>query len=346
MIFFSIDQTTAPEIPLKKGFAIGIWVTIAIVSVISNVLVMHVVRANPHMRTTTNYLIVNMAVGDLLETVQSTIIVISFIEDGVQMIVKGDGILDRIMCSLQGGLFFTFMFSSIFSLVVITFDRFLAVTSPIRYKNHSSWAKYTIPVIWAVALAIPANYAINNVQLCSISGMTYCIPRQSTFDAILIVSLGFALPHAVIVVLYMVIAYKLWTRRVPGEQTQQSNAQTPAQRVARKVTRMTVSILVAFDVSWSPVFLGCVFPIMYQGFNNDSTMFYLGSKLLMISNGTINALIYAIFNENFRNAFKMTLCNNRLVSAMRNVKSKVKSNRRHSGRVSMATKEDVLTTID
>lgn len=199
------------------------------------------------------------------------------------------------------------MMCSMYSLAVITFDRFMAVTRPLKHKHHSSWTKFAIPAIWVAAIAIPAHYAVVHVRFCDIFGSFYCTPNKSPDDAFLILFLGFALPHLLIFILYVAIAHKLCTRKIPGEPSRDANAygQAAAKQVARKVTCMIVCILVAFEISWSPLFLGYIFPYLYNK-KEASYGNLLFSKALMISNGIFNTLIYAVFNENFRRVFKKT----------------------------------------
>ncbi|XP_028512803.1 neuropeptide FF receptor 2-like [Exaiptasia diaphana] len=203
----------------------------------------------------------------------------------------------------------------------------MAVTFPLKYKGSSSWSKYTIPTIWMASIAVPGHYAVSKTKFCPIEGKFYCIPMPSPVDAILIISLGFGLAHVIIIALYMAIAYKLWTRRIPGEQAAKESGHTSAQKVARKVTQMIICIILAFEISWTPMFIGYVLPVLLTG-SVDAHDFirFFGFKMLMISNGISNFAIYAVFNENYRRAFKETLSCKTLGKIFENVKTKANSN--------------------
>ena len=280
--------------------------SVAIVAVLCNILIILVISLNSHMRTTTNYLILNMAVGDLVSTVIGTSWTVKYVQTGSEW--NGDDIFGEfIWCKLGCPLYYICMLCSIYSLVVITFDRFLAVTRPFQYKHYSSWTKYAIPGIWVASAAVPMHLAMEKMIFCKINGKNYCITKKSQFDGILLLSLGFILPHVIIIILYMVVAYKVWKRRIPGKHSEEVESQPSSNQVARKVTRMIISILVAFQVSWGPVFYGYVFPYLYVTDEKQSYANTFWFKILMISNGILNAIIYAIFNENFRCAFKEVL---------------------------------------
>ena len=64
-------------------------VIISMVSILSNALIIHVVRMNSHMRTTTNYFIVNMACGDLVSTISTTATMMYIIDIGFLWNIAG-----------------------------------------------------------------------------------------------------------------------------------------------------------------------------------------------------------------------------------------------------------------
>jgi len=315
------DGIRFPQIESShKQLRMGIWLTVAFAALFCNILIIHVVRANSHMHTTTNYLIANMAFCDIIGIALTTGGTVSVLESG--WIWKGDafrGNIGLILCTVVHHLMYIISFCSIYSLVMITFDRFLAVTRPLKYQNRASWTKYVIPGIWLVSIAIPANYSINKMVICEIDNTSFCFGAKSPTDAIFFMVFSIAIPHVVMVIFYIVIAYKLCTRRVPGEHTQETNGQTAAQKVARKVTLMIIFILVAFEITWFPVFIQQNFKyIHHQPGTFDEDIFF-ASSVLMISNGIFNSLIYAIFNENFRNAFLETLRWRFIKSTMQNI---------------------------
>jgi hypothetical protein len=123
------------------------------------------------------------------------------------------------------------------------------------------------------------------------------------------------------------IAYKLCTRRVPGEQ-RDAQRQNDAQQTAKKVTRMIVCIFLAFYFSWVPLYLTLFIPYFYPKLSNSYFLFCCEviSPIIMISNGLSNALIYATFNENFRLAFKTALGIERLTGVCRSFRKRFKRN--------------------
>jgi hypothetical protein len=187
----------------------------------------------------------------------------------------------------------------------------MAVSRPLKYKYCSWWTKYILPAVWIASLALPILAGVSNMNIKDDifpNNKTYCISNDNIKYGFVTLSVGFFLPQVVIVTLYSMIAYKLWTRRVPGEQ-RDAQRQNDAQQTAKKVTRMIVCVLFAFEICWAPVFLFCMAQsyISFQNLSDLRPLLSLIFGLISLSNGSFNALIYAVFNKNFRGAFKTAL---------------------------------------
>lgn len=118
-------------------------------------MIIHCVRVNSHMHTTTNYFIVNMAVADIIVTISS----IPFITKIVLVGLAWFKVLGSISCKFNITCQFTIVFCSIFSLVVITIDRYMAVSRPLKYQSNRPSTRYLIFLTWVLA--------IYRVSLCS-----------------------------------------------------------------------------------------------------------------------------------------------------------------------------------
>ncbi|XP_021924277.1 allatostatin-A receptor-like [Zootermopsis nevadensis] len=122
-----IQKTVAIVVPLLFGL-------IVLVGLIGNALVVLVVAANQQMRSTTNLLIINLAVADLLFIVfcvpfTATDYVLPFWPFG------------DIWCKIVQYLIVVTAYASVYTLVLMSLDRFLAVVHPITsmsnlYESH------------------------------------------------------------------------------------------------------------------------------------------------------------------------------------------------------------------
>jgi hypothetical protein len=147
-------------------------------------------------------------------------------------------------------------------------------------------------------------------------------------DQIIIVCFGYLLPHVVMVILYSMIAYKLWTRQVPGEQ-RDAQRQNVAQQTAKKVTRMILCVLLVFELCWLPLFvMRFMNPFSlskhFHFIRNHYAVIVAVVTITAMSNGIFNAVLYATFNENFRRAFKSALQFERISICCRKFSNRVR----------------------
>ncbi|CAH2241619.1 dopamine D2-like receptor [Pararge aegeria] len=166
-----------------------------LLTLFGNVLVILSVARERSLQTATNYFIVSLAVADLLVAV----VVMPF---GVYYLFNGVWGLPALVCDCYIAIDVTCSTSSIFNLVAISVDRYIAVTQPIKYAKHKSNARVwvMIAVAWSVSGAIgsPVVLGLNNTPDRS--------PDQCLFnntDYVIYSSLGsFYIPCIIMMFLY------------------------------------------------------------------------------------------------------------------------------------------------
>ncbi|XP_034832728.1 dopamine D2-like receptor [Maniola hyperantus] len=166
-----------------------------LLTLFGNVLVIISVARERSLQTATNYFIVSLAVADLLVAV----VVMPF---GVYYLFNGVWGLPPVVCDCYIAIDVTCSTSSIFNLVAISVDRYIAVTQPIKYAKHKSNARVwvMIAVAWLVSGAIgsPVVLGLNNTPDRS--------PNQCLFnstDYVIYSSLGsFYIPCFIMMFLY------------------------------------------------------------------------------------------------------------------------------------------------
>ncbi|XP_048483405.1 dopamine D2-like receptor [Plutella xylostella] len=167
-----------------------------LLTLFGNVLVIMSVTRERSLQTATNYFIVSLAVADLLVAV----VVMPF---GVYYLFNGMSWgLPALVCDCYIAMDVTCSTSSIFNLVAISVDRFIAVTQPIKYAKHKSKGRVwsMIVVAWLVSGAIGSPIAL---------GLNYTpdrVPDQCLFnsrDYVIFSSLGsFYIPCVIMCALY------------------------------------------------------------------------------------------------------------------------------------------------
>lgn len=254
-----------------------------------------------------------MAVADLLLTVWNMPSTTASFLSPTQNWIAGD--LGIALCKLIPFIQSLSVGSTVLNMTAIAIDRFFAVVFPLRRYVTFSVAYVMMAVIWLIALAIssPMLYAMNVVEIEN--GPRHCIetwqlPAGKTSTApqdftVVLFLFFYAIPLLVMSVLYSVIVYKLWIRKVPGQRSAANEQQ--ADKSKKKVLRMLLVVVIVFAVCWLPIYISqfiyfyvdpCVpVPLWYTGF-------FLGH-----ANSAISPILYVLFNENYRKGFRdLLLC--------------------------------------
>ena len=88
-------------------------------------------------------------------------------------------------------------------------------------------------------------------------------------------------------ILYSCVIYKLWVRKVPGNQTSENQQRSNKSR--KKVLKMLLAVVILFAVCWFPVYI-------------TQFIWFLGH-----ANSVIDPVIYGIFNSDFPKGFRNVL---------------------------------------
>ena len=271
-----------------------------------NSLVIYVITKNRSMRTSTNCLIMNLAICDLLITALQTPLFIKNLHIGDTWF---GGTLGNVTCKIQSFVVSLLLFCSIFNLVAIAIDRYLAVTRPLRYKLSSKWVvKIGIPTMWLISTLFSVKAALTPKALYGDEKRPECESEGSPLEVYLSLCC-LLVSFIVLILLYSIICYRLWRRNIPGEVS--NNQQALAIRTARKVTVLMISVVIVFFVSWAPVFIIMLLDLI-QVRSRDTSFFMYHPALfavtfwLILNSSACNPCLYFIFIESFRQSLKST----------------------------------------
>ena len=208
--------------------------------------------------------------------------------------------------------------ASINTLILISFDRYLKISKPLRYKSVMTTHKslVMISIIWLISAAnvIFAMFSYNGSRGIYVSncGCFNENPVLFTFYAVF----AFFLPTVVIIIIYirvLVIAHRRRNRsrieQLAG--TNQVESQSATFYKDLKNVRMTAIVVGAFIFCWGPFFISQVFRIYHP----QAVKFILQSvvardlfrAILPIMNSVCNPFIYACYDIKYREAFKCML---------------------------------------
>lgn len=291
---------------------------VMLLSLTGNVLVILIVYKNRTMQTTVNYLIVNMAFSDLLQsTIAVPVQIVNLFAGSDRWLL--DGNIGKFFCKCVPFLLDISVGVSILSLVLIAFDRFLGVVYPMRASAISKrMHSVNLALTWIISMAFHSPYFFA-FKLVNQSGTTKCIyswePLQDSLKSeeifFLVTSTSlFIFPLILLSILYSTILIKLKRQKTPG-----NNSFRNKKRVAkrnRNVLRMVLAVVIIFALCWLPInILGYISRYVWARYNSAPCQLqsYVDWALFIAySNACLTPSLYFLFSENYRQGLKQLVC--------------------------------------
>ncbi|XP_020603112.1 substance-P receptor-like [Orbicella faveolata] len=288
--------------------------SILLVSLAGNTAIGITVYKTKTMRKPINFLILSMAMSDLLYPIFLIPMSIQGLYTDSWLIV---GPLGQALCKLVFFLTHASGLVSILSMVLIAVDRFGAVVFPLRSPPISSkLCPFFILTTWIIAMAVFSPYLFarklveyperlecgmhwNEVFAETLSFQNYFVSFSVVFIFI---------PLVLIAILYIIIFLKLKSRKIPGEQSANTEAGQRRQR-KRNVLKMAIAIVLGFAICWLPFVIMCLLVFFASDVLMSCDLRYFNSfVVLMVSaNCAINPCICFIFSSNYREGLKNLL---------------------------------------
>ncbi|XP_057179327.1 D(3) dopamine receptor isoform X2 [Triplophysa rosa] len=190
----------------KRNYYAMLYSLLILAIVFGNVLVCMAVVRERSLQTTTNYLVVSLAVADLL--VASLVMPWAVYLE----VVGGAWLFSRLYCNVFVTLDVMMCTASILNLCAISIDRYTAVVMPVLYNTtHSSRKRVSVMIatVWVLAFAVscPLLFGFNTTDdptVCSISNPDFVI-----YSSVV----SFYLPFIVTLLVYVRIYIFLRRRR-------------------------------------------------------------------------------------------------------------------------------------
>lgn len=310
------------------------YVLLIIVALTGNSLIGLIVFKTKSMRKTINYLVVNMAMSDLLLPIFAFSRIMADLYVGHWLI---GGPFGMALCKLVYFIQDVSTAVSVQSLILIAVDRFGAVVFPFRPPLISSrLCPYYILATWIIGMAFHCPYFFAR-QLMSIKGKTYCVLLwndafgENSSLSLYFVSMFLILvvvPFSVMTILYSVIIVKVKSQKMPsGENVNTREQDKRRAKNERNVLNVAVAILLGFALCWAPFnVLGFLIFFVWGTKNEPKSCalqtFRSFAYFMAYANSAINPCICFFFSENYRRALKniFTCCPENLNCSCRDVK--------------------------
>jgi len=282
---------------------------IVLVSLAGNTVIGIIVYKTKTMRKPINFLIVNMAMSDLLYPIFG-------LPRDIQLLYINSwllgGSLGQALCKLVSFLPYVSLGVSIQSLVLIAVDRFGAVVFPLSSPLISSkLCPFFILTIWILVLAFFSPYLFAFKLVEDPGGLSCWLHWEEVFGESssrynYLVSIGMIfnlIPLVLIATLYITIYVKLKSQKIPGEQS--ANAGQQRQHRERNVLKMAIAIGLGFAACWLPYSIVLLHSVFVSDIWSCGFQYFSFFAFFMIRiNCALNPCICFIFSRNYRIGLK------------------------------------------
>ncbi|KAK3727229.1 hypothetical protein QZH41_006989 [Actinostola sp. cb2023] len=311
---YSKEQACAAPIQFENIFHTAFLILILVVTFAGNVLVILAVIFFRRLRSITNYFVVSLAVSDLFVAVFS----LPFRID--QSVHNAQWCLGREACITWIIVDTTCSFASIWNLAVISIDRYIAITHPFRYHSliTTTVGYGLICFVWGFSFFLALMSLINWTDF----GLPHIliVGECQNYDPVFYTAsaaMSFYLPLSIILVMYGFV-FRVALNQARAMAALQIDAKRHGGRrssinLIREVkAAKTLAIVVGcFVVCWFPFSVLIHINLWKRELLDPPAL--TRSELVGLSltfvyvlpaiNSTMNPIIYALFNRDFRSAF-------------------------------------------
>uniref|UniRef100_A0AAY5EMU8 Trace amine-associated receptor 1 n=1 Tax=Electrophorus electricus TaxID=8005 RepID=A0AAY5EMU8_ELEEL len=269
-----------------------------IFTLFGNLLVIITIIHFKQLHTPTNYLILSLAVTDLL--IGGLVMPPSMLR-----LVETCWYLGNLFCKIHSSLDVTMCNASILNLFLISIDRYYAVCHPLLYpvKMTTNITLIMIFVCWALSAFVGFGIAFLELGILGAEDFYYnniaceggCIVYLSKTASVVFTMMYFYIPAVVLISMYLKIFHI----------AQNKHHQTSVRKTEMKATKTLAIVIAVFLLLLAPFFICSLFdPFIGPVFPHGLFDFL---SWIGYSNSTCNPIVYAFFYSWFRKSFKVIL---------------------------------------
>uniref|UniRef100_A0A667YCH0 Trace amine associated receptor 1 n=1 Tax=Myripristis murdjan TaxID=586833 RepID=A0A667YCH0_9TELE len=274
--------------------------SLSVLTLCGNLLIIISIIYFKQLHTPTNYLILSLAMSDLLLGA----LVLPFI---IALSVDSCSYLGDLICNMERSLDVSLSTSSILNLSFISIDRYFAVCHPLRYESKINVraAVMMILVCWGVSALVGIGMVVVGLNEGKCEGRCFAfnIPVSSITGCVL----SFYLPVVIILITYLkifLVAQKQ-ARSIQNSNCQSIKSGSSVSKREGKATKTLAIVMGAFLICWAPFFTALTLNPLINYSIPITVMEIL--TLLGWSNSVLNPFVYAFFYRWFRVAFRMII---------------------------------------
>ncbi|XP_074517631.1 prolactin releasing hormone 2 receptor [Sebastes fasciatus] len=292
---------------LKPVF-IPLYSAVVLVACSGNLLLLFLIWHNKKRHNTTNFLISNLALVDLLMCIFCVPLTASYAFD------QRGWVFGPHMCHFVTIMQSAAVYASVLSLMAIAVDRYVVVAYPIRKRAGCQFCWGLVVLIWLSSLALSTPTALHIVHLdLRAAGLQMAVceefwdgqERGRLIYSCFILFFSYFVPLAAVSISYCAISYRLKQRTTSGLTACQElrSARAAWSRRRRKTFFLLLVSVLCFAFSWLPLQvvnlirdLDTDFSILGKNYVN---IIQVSTHLLAMSSACYNPFIYASLHDKF-----------------------------------------------
>ncbi|XP_031568923.1 octopamine receptor 1-like [Actinia tenebrosa] len=307
----------------EKTFHVFYLVIITLAIIIGNPTVLLVIRLDHRLHSPTFYFLGNLAVADLL-------VGVGYVPFYIVSVFNQAWVLGSTLCRAHAFVVSTSFNASIMTLCVVSVDRFLDISDPLRYYGRMTQkkTKMLIAFIWLHSIFWASCPLWNwGETLFDVTTHT-CRPNFAPIETpgkvygILLAIFGFAIPVIVTIYSYFrmfrvaedqskKIAKDFSMSHGASSGTEDTGKRTSPRPARDKKAHKTILIIIgAFCFCWLPYTFGTSWKILTGQTLAPYWLANLGLTLAL-TNSFINPIVYTIRDRRFRRGLQKALCSRR-----------------------------------
>ncbi|KAM9432068.1 prolactin releasing hormone 2 receptor [Salvelinus alpinus] len=290
-----------------KPLFIPLYSMVILVACSGNLLLLILIGLNKKRHNTTNFLIGNLALVDLVMCIFCVPLTASYAFD------KRGWLFGRFMCHFVTLMQSATVFAAVLSLTAIAVDRYVVVAYPIRRRVGCQFCWGLVAVIWLCSLAFSTPTALHTGYLdLSATGLHMVVceefwhgqERGRLVYSCFVLLFSYFVPLAAVSASYLAISYHLRQRNISGLMAAGpvSNQMNWGRKRRKTFCLLLVSVL-CFAFSWLPLQvvnlirdLDTDFTILGKSHVN---VIQVSCHLLAMSSACYNPFIYASLHDKF-----------------------------------------------
>ena len=273
------------------------------INLIGNFLVCIMVTTQPAMRSPMNWLLVNLALADMMVAVFMVIdqLFLSFV-------AHPDNVEGDLMCKFLTGKLLSWIASvaSVVTLLAIAFERHSAILYPHRERLDRRKIRIIVAACWLFSIAFNTPIALvrkrnHDFESTGFLCRSYWpnIDLAKAYNILWLVVVG-VIPLTIMTVLFGRIVHSLW---FTGDGAELDSVQIVRLRARKRITKMLIILVVLYALCWFPNLIINV--VLYYVYDEAlASTGYLISEVLVLLNSSINPFVYAIQSQQFRRGMK------------------------------------------